>query len=174
MCRYENETFCRFNHHWACRTRRGSIRQYDDASARQQLRKRQSCHPAAFPLSILFLMLVYQWIRMFNDLKMPFSWLSLVILALAGYILAGYAYQLHRLEIYREILAEAFQLRWGQTDWDQIESITSGGLLSIHMNNQFFNWNTYFMMIAFSLLLCFLYKLIQHIMNRRQGTSAKN
>ncbi|MGW8826190.1 hypothetical protein ACWGNU_29155 [Paenibacillus lautus] len=126
------------------------------------------------PLSILFLMLVYQWIRIFKDLKMPLSWLSLVILALAGYITAGYAYQLHRLEIYREILAEAFQLRWGQTDWDHIESITSGGLLSIHMNNQFFNWNTYFMMIAFSLLLCFMYKLIQHIMNRRQGTSAEN
>ncbi|WFB56726.1 hypothetical protein [Paenibacillus sp. BR1-192] len=126
------------------------------------------------PLSILFLMLVYQWFRIFKQLKMPLSWLSLVILALAGYITAGYAYQLHRLEIYREILAEAFQLRWGQTDWEHIESITSGGLLSIHMNNQFFNWNTYFMMIAFSLLLCFMYKLIQHIMNRRQGTSAEN
>ncbi|ACX66637.1 hypothetical protein MHI43_22360 [Paenibacillus sp. FSL H8-0457] len=126
------------------------------------------------PLSILFLMLVYQWIRLFKDVKLSLSRLSLLILVLIGYIIAGYAYQLHRLEIYREILAEAFQLRWGQTDWDHIVSITSGGLLSIHMNNQFFNWNTYFMMIAFSLLLCFMYKLIQDIMNRRQGTSAEN
>lgn len=126
------------------------------------------------PLSILFLVLVLQWIRMFKDLKMSLSKLSMLILALAGYIVAGYVYQLHRLEAYREVLAEAFELRWGTADWQHIESITTGGLLSIHLNNQFFNWNTYFMMIAFSLLLCFIYKWIQGLANRRyDGTSAK-
>jgi hypothetical protein len=64
-------------------------------------------------------------------------------------------------------------LRYGEVDWAHIESITSG-ILSIHMNNQFFNLNTYFMMVAFSLLLCFMYKLIQGLMKRRQGTSVKN
>lgn len=97
---------------------------------------------------------------------------SLLIIALAGYIIAGYAYQLHRLDIYREIQAAAFESRYGEADWAHIESITDG-ILSIHMNNQFFNWNTYFMMIAFSLLLCFLYKLIQGMMYRKQGASAK-
>lgn len=42
------------------------------------------------------------------------------------------------------------------------------------MNNQFFNVNTYFMMMAFSLLLCFLYKLIEGLINTSQGTSAEN
>ncbi|MGG4103098.1 hypothetical protein AAXB25_04145 [Paenibacillus lautus] len=126
------------------------------------------------PLSILFLVLVLQWIRMFKDLKMSLSKLSMLILALAGYIIAGYVFQLHRLEIYRDIQADAFESKYGKVDWFHIESITSGGLLSIHMNNQFFNWNTYFMMIAFSLLLCFMYKLLQEIINRRQGASAKN
>ncbi|WP_098747495.1 hypothetical protein [Paenibacillus sp. EZ-K15] len=125
------------------------------------------------PLSLLFLVLVYQWIRVFKDLKMSLSTVSFVILALAGYIVAGYVYQLHRLEAYREVLAEAFELRYGEVDWAHIESITSG-ILSIHMNNQFFNLNTYFMMVAFSLLLCFMYKLIQGLMKRRQGTSVKN
>ncbi|MGG4345841.1 hypothetical protein [Paenibacillus lautus] len=125
------------------------------------------------PLSILFLVLVLQWIRMFKDLNMSLSKLSILILALAGYIIAGYVFQLHRLEIYRDIQADAFKLRYGEVDWNHIESITTG-ILSIHMNNQFFNWNTYFMMIAFSLLLCFIYKWIQGLANRRcDGTSAK-
>jgi hypothetical protein len=125
------------------------------------------------PLSILFLVLVLQWIRMFKDLKMSLSKLSMLILALAGYIIAGYVFQLHRLEIYRDIQADAFELRYGEVDWNHIESITTG-ILSIHMNNQFFNWNTYFMMIAFSLLLCFIYKWIQGLANRRyDGASAK-
>lgn len=125
------------------------------------------------PLSILFLVLVLQWIRMFKDLKMSLSKLSMLILALAGYIIAGYVFQLYRLEIYRDIQADAFELRYGEVDWNHIKSITTG-ILSIHMNNQFFNWNTYFMMIAFSLLLCFIYKWIQGLANRRyDGTSAK-
>lgn len=104
---------------------------------------------------------------------MSLSKLSMLILALAGYIIAGYVFQLHRLEIYRDIQADAFELRYGEVDWNHIESITTG-ILSIHMNNQFFNWNTYFMMIAFSLLLCFIYKWIQGLANRRyDGTSAK-
>jgi hypothetical protein len=125
------------------------------------------------PLSILFLVLVYQWIRVWKGVKVSLSRLSLLILALTGYIITGYIYQLHRLEIYRTIQAEAFESRYGEVDWVHIESITTG-ILSIHMNNQFFNVNTYFMLVAFSLLLCFGYKLIEGLMNRRQGTSAKN
>ena len=106
------------------------------------------------PLSILFLVLVNQWIRVFKDVKMSLTSLSLLIFTLAGYIIAGYIYQLRRLEIYRQIQAEAFESEYGKVDWTHIESITSG-ILSIHMNNQFFNVNTYFMMMAFSLLLCF-------------------
>lgn len=124
------------------------------------------------PLIILFLLLVYQWIRLFHDVKISIGRLSLLVTALVGYIIAGYVYQLHRLEIYREIQADAFELKNGYIDWPYIESITSG-ILSIHMNNQFFNWNTYFMMLAFSLLLCFLYKLIQGLMNRKQVTPGK-
>lgn len=124
------------------------------------------------PLGILFSVLVYQWIRILKNVKMAPSVSSLLIIALAGYIIAGYAYQLHRLDIYREIQAATFESRYGEADWAHIESITDG-ILSIHMNNQFFNWNTYFMMIAFSLLLCFLYKLIQGMMYRKQGASAK-
>ena len=124
------------------------------------------------PLSILFLVLVNQWIRVFKDVKMSLTSLSLLIFTLAGYIIAGYIYQLRRLEIYRQIQAEAFESEYGKVDWTHIESITSG-ILSIHMNNQFFNVNTYFMMMAFSLLLCFLYKLIEGLINRSQGTSAK-
>lgn len=119
------------------------------------------------PLGILFLGLVYQWVLVWKDVKMSRTRLSLLILALAGYITAGYVYQLHRLEGYREVLAEAFKLKWGTVDWEHIEDITTGGLLSIHLNNQFFNWNTYFMMVAFSLLLGFLYKWIQGSWNGR-------
>ncbi|WP_339294470.1 hypothetical protein MKY82_23385 [Paenibacillus sp. FSL W7-1279] len=125
------------------------------------------------PLSILFLVLVNQWIRVFKDVKMSLISLSLLIFTLAGYIIAGYVYQLRRLEVYRQIQAEAFESEYGKVDWTHIESITSG-ILSIHMNNQFFNVNTYFMMMAFSLLLCFLYKLIKGFINRSQGTSAEN
>lgn len=125
------------------------------------------------PLSILFLVLVIQWIRVFKDVKMSLISLSLLIFTLAGYIIAGYVYQLRRFEIYRQIQAEAFESEYGKVDWAHIESITSG-ILSIHMNNQYFNVNTYFMMMAFSLLLCFLYKLIEGLINRSQGTSAKN
>jgi len=124
------------------------------------------------PLFILFLLLVYQWIRVFQHTEISLKRLSLFVTALVGYIIAGYVYQLHRLEIYREIQADAFELKNGYIDWHYIESITSG-ILSIHMNNQFFNWNTYFMMLAFSLLLCFLYRLIQGLMNRKQATPGK-
>ncbi|MGC6587723.1 hypothetical protein ACPV3A_22590 [Paenibacillus sp. Dod16] len=125
------------------------------------------------PLSILFLVLVIQWIRVFKDVKMSLISLSLLIFTLAGYIIVGYVYQLRRLEVYRQIQAEAFESEYGKVDWTHIESITSG-ILSIHMNNQFFNVNTYFMMMAFSLLLCFLYKLIEGLINTSQGTSAEN
>lgn len=124
------------------------------------------------PLSILFLVLVNQWIQLLKKVKMGPSVSSFLIIALAGYIIAGYAYQLYRLDIYRKIQADAFKARYGEVDWAHIESITTG-ILSIHMNNQFFNWNTYFMMIAFSLMLCFVYKLIQGILYRRQGATAK-
>lgn len=124
------------------------------------------------PLIILFLLLVYQWIRVFKDAKISLGRLSVFVTALVGYIIAGYVYQLHRLEIYREIQADAFESKFGYIDWPHIESITSG-ILSIHMNNQFFNWNTYLMMLAFSLLLCFLYRLIQALMNKKQAIIGK-
>lgn len=124
------------------------------------------------PLIILFLVMVYQWIRLFQDVRISVGRLSLFVTALVGYIIAGYVYQLHRLEIYREIQADAFESKFGYVDWSHIESITSG-ILSIHMNNQFFNWNTYFMMLAFSLLLCFLYRLIQALMNKKRATPGK-
>ncbi|KOP67481.1 hypothetical protein AMS62_21220 [Bacillus sp. FJAT-18019] len=121
------------------------------------------------PLIILILLMVYQWIRVFQDAKISVGRLSLFVTVLVGYIIAGYVYQLHRLEIYREIQAEAFESKYGYVDWPHIESITSG-ILSIQMNNQFFNWNTYFMMLAFSLLLCFLYRLIQGLLNSKRAT----
>ncbi|GAB6926206.1 hypothetical protein JCM10914A_01890 [Paenibacillus sp. JCM 10914] len=119
------------------------------------------------PLCILFVVMVFQWIRIFKAMTLSLKLLPQMVLALAGYIIAGYVYQLHKLDIYREIQAEAIELRWGEVDWHYIESITSG-ILSIHMNNQFFNLNTYFMMVAFSLLLCFLYRWIHGVRNGSQ------
>lgn len=102
------------------------------------------------PLFILLIWLIIQWFYMFKQKSINLKAGIIACFILACHWGAGIYYQIVSLHNYRNLLARVYEDKFGYTDWDYIEDITSG--LSIHINNQLFNWNTYLLLINFSLL----------------------
>lgn len=103
------------------------------------------------PLFVLLVLLVSQWFYIFKNKQFTVRTLLIALFVLACHWPAAIYYQLFSYRNYRDLLAQVYAENFGYTDWEYINSITSG--LSIHINNQFFNWNTYLLFINFSLML---------------------
>ena len=99
----------------------------------------------------MFCCLVYLWNRILNDYPIKPLVLSIGVSITLIHIVISILYQRNAFLEYREVLAETYKKDFGFVDWQYIESITS--FLSIHVNKQYFNLNTYFMFLSASILL---------------------
>lgn len=107
-----------------------------------------------FILGPLFCYLVILWVELFKKVNLKPTMLVLGIVAILTHLLVGFLYQKGSFIKYRNILQDAYHERHGFVDHVYIDQITS--LFSIHVNNQYFNLNTYLMFLTLSILLAFL------------------
>lgn len=103
---------------------------------------------------ILFFWLVYLWNKILNDYTIKPLVLSIGITITFIHIVISSLYQKNSFFKYRNLLAETYKKDFGFVDWQYIESITS--FMSIHVNKQYFNGNTYFIFLSASILLSLL------------------
>jgi hypothetical protein len=125
-------------------------------------------NPAILILLILLPILCYMVVLLVKLLEIysikPSLYLSSIFLIVLHWIV-GFLYQHASIVRYREILSEAYNEIHGFVDWEYILQITS--VLSIHVNNQYFNINTYFMFLSLSLLLAILIVHLRKTTKRR-------
>jgi hypothetical protein len=100
---------------------------------------------------ILFGCLVYVLSKRLHCLAVPPAVFPIGIAAVVVHLILAGVYQWNSFQNYKQLLAETYKADFGFTDWEYIESITS--FMSIHINNQLFNVNTYIMFISASLFL---------------------
>ena len=110
------------------------------------------------PLFVLFIVLIFQWFKVFRDKIISKKAVIILSLLVVCHQVIGIYYQIKSFRSYRISLAEVYEGQFGEIDWDYIDSITSG--FSIHINNQYFNINTYFLFLSLSLFVWLLSQLI--------------
>lgn len=103
------------------------------------------------PIGILFILLVFQWLHIFKQRKLSLKFKKISLFIVTIHIFIGVFYQVERLHKYKNYLAEANKEKNGFIDWEYIDSITDG--LTVHVNNQYFNLNTYLICVSLSFLL---------------------
>ncbi|MEC5424788.1 hypothetical protein QGM71_14980 [Virgibacillus sp. C22-A2] len=111
-------------------------------------------NPAILLLGVILIMfccLVYLWNKILNDYTIKPLVLSIGVSITLIHIVISILYQRNAFLNYRDVLTETYKKDFGFVDWQYIESITS--FLSIHVNKQYFNLNTYFMFLSASILL---------------------
>ncbi|WP_052475193.1 hypothetical protein [Bacillus badius] len=118
-------------------------------------------NPALFILFILiplFTIMVALWISLLHTypFRLPVYLMSMFLIVL--HLSIAFVYQKIQLAQYREVIEKALIKRNGFADAAYIEDITAG--LSFHVNNQYFNFNTYLMFLTFSLFSAMLFTLL--------------
>ena len=78
-------------------------------------------------------------------------------------------YQKSQLSEYRQVIKSALMKRNGVVDEEYVNAITEG--LSIHINNQYFNFNTYFMFLTFSIFVANVYFLWDILEKKKEKQS---
>jgi hypothetical protein len=110
-------------------------------------------------LILLFCYLVYLWVRTFRRFPIKPYYFRISMAAIITHLIVASLYQRSSFHNYRNVLADAYQEDFGFVDWQYIDSITS--FMSIHINNQYFNMNTYLMFLTSSILVALVVDLIQ-------------
>ncbi|WP_316568750.1 hypothetical protein [Neobacillus sp. YIM B06451] len=114
-------------------------------------------NPAILLLGVILIMfccLVYLWIKILNEKTIKPEALSFGVSVTFIQLVISILYQRGAFLKYKNHLAEMHKEDFGFIDWQYIESITS--FMSIHVNKQYFNLNTYLMFISASILLSLL------------------
>lgn len=117
-------------------------------------------NPALLIVWILIPILIFMvilWVRIFRMSSISTTVFIISIFGILVHLTVSIFYQKNELNEYREVIKIALINREGVADTQYIQSITSG--LDIHVNNQNFNINTYFMFVTFSILLAIVYTL---------------
>jgi len=117
------------------------------------------------PLFILFIVLVFQWFKIFRHKIISIKTILICSLVAICHQVLGIYYQMISFRNYRDFLAEVYEGQFGEVDWQYVHSITTG--LSIHINNQYFNINTYLLFLNFSLFVWLLSGLIIAWLSKR-------
>jgi hypothetical protein len=109
-----------------------------------------------FIIVILFFCLLYLWTKIFSGLTIkPVILITGITLTFIHLVIA-FLYQRNVFFKYKKLLAETHKENFGSIDWEYIDSITS--FLSIHVNKQLFNLNTYSMFLSASIFLSLLFR----------------
>ncbi len=112
------------------------------------------------PLLICFIILVIHWFYLLKDKRFNIRTIFMMVLIVIIHFTIGVYYQIISYRNYREFLAQVYAEQYGSVDWEYINSITTG--FSIHINNQFYNWNTCLLFLSLS----FFIWLISYLLNR--------
>lgn len=118
-------------------------------------------NPALLLLMIvvpLFIVMVLLWQRVFRYYKLTKRVVIIGLLFTSLHIIAGILYQRMALANYRGVIEEALIKQYGYADQQYLMDITSG--LTIHVNNQYFNLNTFFMLVSFSIFIALLWLVV--------------
>lgn len=102
-------------------------------------------------LLLLFLTMVYLLVKIINNYSLKSSVSIFVILIISVHLIVSFLYQRNSFLNHKEVLANAYEEQFGYVDWTHIDQITS--FLSMHINAQYFNLNTYFMFITLAILI---------------------
>ncbi|MFS0816172.1 hypothetical protein ABC382_04235 [Lysinibacillus sp. 1P01SD] len=118
-------------------------------------------NPALLLLMIvvpLFIIMVLLWQRIFRYYKLTKQVVIIGLLFTSLHIIAGIMYQRMELDNYRGVIEKALIKQYGYADQQYLLDITSG--LTIHVNNQYFNLNTFFMLVSFSVFIALLWLVV--------------
>ncbi len=110
-----------------------------------------------FILVPIFFLMVMLWVRVFHVHSIGIRTSLIGLFVISIHLIVAFIYQKHALDQYREFIKNAFIEKDGMVDLQYVESITS--FLGIHVNNQYFNLNTFFMFFTFSIFVAFVYLL---------------
>lgn len=113
-------------------------------------------------LLVLFFILVYLWKRIIDALQITRTTKLIVIAANIAHFILGIMYQRSSFLAYRQVIADANEKEYGYVDWVYIDQITSFWSLSIHLNNQYFNVNTFLLFCSLSILFALSLNLISN------------
>ena len=105
----------------------------------------------------VLIFVVILWVRIFRANSISITFFIISIFGILVHLTVAFFYQKNELNEYRQVIKNALINRDGVADAEYIQSITSG--LSIHVNNQYFNINTYFMFVTFSIFVAIVYTL---------------
>jgi hypothetical protein len=120
------------------------------------------------PISILLITLVICWSYAFKNKNISSIFIKVSMAIVVLHMVLGAVYQVQSFKKYKDYLAEIYNEKHGYVDWPYIHSITDG--LTIHVNNQYFNVNTFMMCVSFSF---FLFLVIVSLFKTRTGNQAE-
>ncbi|WP_050180085.1 hypothetical protein [Domibacillus robiginosus] len=106
------------------------------------------------PLFLIITVLWWSWLRFYAIQAKMYLVAAVILIA---HLAAAFFYRHHSLQAHRETIRQALLDRNSRIDEQYVESITTG--LSIHINNQNFNVNTFFMFLSATLLAAILFRL---------------
>ncbi|WP_421385310.1 hypothetical protein ACOJQI_11260 [Bacillus salacetis] len=107
-----------------------------------------------FILVIMFFSFVYLLTKVLFALNVKLLVLRVGMALALLHLVISFLYQRSAFAKYKKTLAERYKEDFGFVDWQYIDSITS--FMSIHVNKQFFNVNTYMMFLTASLFFSLL------------------
>ncbi|MFB1082207.1 hypothetical protein [Jeotgalibacillus sp. JSM ZJ347] len=103
----------------------------------------------------VLIMMVLTWLKVIRMRALSKKFTIAGISFIALHLIVGIIYQRIALDGYRNVIRKALIERDGTVDESYLTSITSG--LTIHVNSQYFNVNTYLMFITASLLIALVW-----------------
>lgn len=115
----------------------------------------------------LFCYIVYLWFRIFRSYAIKKMIMGVGSVLIFVHLIVGFFYQRSAFLKYRDIIAEAYKANFGFVDWEYINQITT--FSSIHVNNQYFNPNTYLMFLTASILVALFIAYISQKKWRKQN-----
>ena len=120
----------------------------------------------------IFILMVLLWVRVLRVHSVKIRTSLLGLLAISIHLVIAFKYHKHVLNQYREFIKNAFIEKSGTVDLQYVESITS--FLGIHVNNQYFNLNTFFMFLTFSIFIAFAYHLWDLVEEKNNATNSRH
>ncbi|MBT2640365.1 hypothetical protein J7E37_20875 [Bacillus sp. ISL-39] len=118
----------------------------------------------ALTLFPIFFLLVILWVRVLNFYIFQIKFLIAGMVVIVIHLIVAFIYQKNELVDYQEVIKNALIAKDGFVDSQYLHDITSG--LSIHVNNQYFNLNTFFMFITLSVLVALFYSTLTRLEER--------
>ncbi|MCI2252795.1 hypothetical protein L2D08_00280 [Domibacillus sp. PGB-M46] len=112
----------------------------------------------------LFIVMTVLWWTLLRRCPFQAKTYCISILLLLTHLAAALFYRHHSLEAYRGVIRQALLNRYGTWDEQYVQDITTG--LSIHINHQNFNVNTFLLFLSAVLLAAIVFRILDRTAGR--------